>query len=267
MKELEIQVQGRQYSGMDQKEHSQETMVAIYPQTEELENDMISRPKLVWIGYTVVNALIAMTASLHIAEELQFRCRISSQYLSLCFYSLFLVIPIAAISLWLLNRKCRKNISRATDVYFGVSRVLFTMAWLVSCLPIALIIAIAQPWPLSLRQGPDTDYARQGFERFVGFAPPSSVTDIYYRSEFYPSQDIDGKLRFTCRDSTVVTQIIQQLQLQASGEDSWGVGSTNADWWGAKPSKKFFAGERRHRYCHLWYDPDSGIVLYTEFSR
>jgi len=230
---------------------------------------MISRPKAVHIGYSVVNAFIALTAVLYLWEVSRFRCRISDHGFPLCFYSMFLAIPVAAMVLWVLNRRCRKDHSRTTRVYFGVSRVLFALVWLASCVPVAIFVAIAQPWPLSLRHGPDTDYARQGFEKLIGMPPPVSVSAIYYRAD-EGWLDSGYRLRFTCHDPSVVTQIAQRLQLQESGESKAGLGSRDARWWSEKrqiKTLKCFARESPGAYYwYLWYDSRSGIVWYEEFS-
>ena len=230
---------------------------------------MISRPKAVYIGYSVVNAFIALTALLYLWEVSSFRCRISDHGFPLCFYSLFLAIPVAAFVLWVMNRRCRKDHSRTTRVYFGVSRVLFALVWLASCAPVAIFVAIAQPWPLSLRQGPDTAYAKQGFEKLIGIPPPASVSAIYYRAD-EGWLDSGYRLRFTCHDPSVVIQIAQRLQLQESGEMKAGLGSRDVRWWSEKrqlKTLKCFAREKPGAYYwYLWYDPNSGIVWYEEFS-
>jgi hypothetical protein len=229
---------------------------------------MIARPKAVRIGYTVVNAFIALTALLYLWEVSRFRCRISDHGFPLCFFSLFLVIPVAAIALWVLNRRCRQEHSRATRVYLGASRALLALVWLASCIPIASFVMIIQPWPLSIRHGPDTQYSRQGFVTLVGFAPPPSVTDIYYRAD-EGFRDSSYRLRFRTSDSAVVTQVVTRLQLIETNNVQ-GLLSGSPKWWLERTQRKnllLYAREQSGKhYWYLWYDPVTGMVWYEEFS-
>ena len=230
---------------------------------------MISRSKAVRTGYTVVNAYIAVTALLYLWEVSPFRCRISDHGFPLCFDSLFLIIPVAAAGLWIGNRRCRKEHSRTTRLYFGASRILFALVWLASCAPIAFYVAIIQPWPLTLRHGPDTDYARRGFESLVGFAPPPSISNIYYRVD-EGFRDSGYRLRFRCNDGAVVTQVLTRLQLQPTNNPTMGLLSRSPKWWSEKTQRKEllqFAREQPGKYYwYLWYDPATGTVWYEEFS-
>ena len=230
---------------------------------------MISRPNAVRIGYTVINAYIAMTALLYLWEVSRFRCRISDHGFPLCFFSLFLIIPMATAALWMTNRKCRKEHSRAMRFYFGVSRMLFAVVWLASCVPITFYAAIIQPWPLTLRHGPDTDYARQGFERLIGFPPPASISNIYYRAD-EGFRDSGYRLRFRCYDGAIVTQVLTRLQLQQTNNPTMGLHSRSPKWWTERTQHKELLQYAREQpgkyYWYLWYDPVTETVWYEEFS-
>jgi hypothetical protein len=231
---------------------------------------MISRPKVVSIGYTVVNAYIALMGLLYLWEASRFRCRISDHGFPVCFFSMFLVIPIAAVALWMLNRRCRKEHGGATRLYFGISRALFSLLWLASCVPVSVFVAITQPWPLTLCHGPDTRYARAGFERLIGFAPPASVSEIYYRAD-EGFLDSGYRLRFRCNDNSVVTQMVARLQLQESNKPLPGLISQSPKWWSERMQRKRLLHYARERtgmsyHCYLWYDPVTGTVWYEEFS-
>lgn len=221
------------------------------------------------IGYTVVNVYIAMTVLMYLWEVSRFRCRISDHGFPLCFYSMFVVIPVAAVVLWMLNRRCRKEHGGATRVYLGISRVVFCLVWLASCVPVAVFAAITQPWPLTIRHGPDTSYAKTGFERLVGFAPPSSVSEIYYRADSgFP--DSEYRLRFRCNDSSVLTQMVARLQLKEVNKPMSGLFSQSPKWWSERMQRKHLLQYAREQpgayYWYLWYDPVTGTVWYEEFS-
>lgn len=82
------------------------------------------------------------------------------------------------------------------------------------------VVGTAEPWPLSLRQGPDTDFARRGFERQLGLAPPATVTDLYYRNEWGFGGDSIHSFRFRFEDPSVVRAIVAGQGLsEAETED------------------------------------------------
>ena len=230
---------------------------------------MISRSRLVTLGYTVVNAYIGLTFVLYLWEISRFRCHISDYGFPICFYSLFVVIPLASMILWVSNRNIRKIHRTSTRVYFGISRLIFVLAWLLSCVPIAFWTMIIQPWPFTLRHGPDTDYARKGFERIIGFDPPASISNIYYRADD-GFLDSGYRLRFRCNDGAVVTQVLTRLELQQTNNPTMGTLSMSPKWWSERMQHKELLQYARIQpgkyYWYLWYDPDTGTVWYEEFS-
>ena len=45
------------------------------------------------------------------------------------------------------------------DRWVWVSRLLTSLSWVISAVVIALAVAVFQPWPISLREGPDTEWS------------------------------------------------------------------------------------------------------------
>jgi hypothetical protein len=229
---------------------------------------MIARVKWVQTGYTVVNLCIAAAALLCFLETSRFHSRLSDHGAPFMVTALFFLIPLAAVVLWVLNRPCRIAHSRPQRAYLIVSRVVWFGTWLFSCLPVVLWVAVTQPWPLTLRHGPDTNYSRQGFSRHMGFPPPASVSGIYYRAD-EGWLDSAYHLRFTCQDRDLVTQVVARLQLQETNKATMGLLSKSPDWWDEKARRKglrAFAREPGGYYWYLWYDPVTGTVWYEEFS-
>ncbi len=102
------------------------------------------------------------------------------------------------------------------DRLIWVSRLLTSFSWVTSAAVIALAVAVFQPWPLSLREGPDTEWSRSGFEATFGFVAPGSVTELYYRKfSFRRSEEVYVKFRF--REPAVVDEIMESLRLEESG--------------------------------------------------
>jgi len=61
----------------------------------------------------------------------------------------------------------------------------------------AFYVALLEPWPLSLRQGPDTNYARSCFERHLEEVPSPTVVEVYCREEWGPHGDSIYSIRFS----------------------------------------------------------------------
>ena len=99
------------------------------------------------------------------------------------------------------------------DRWVWVSRLLTSLSWVISAVVIALAVAVFQPWPFSLREGPDTEWSRSGFETTFGFPAPESVTELYYRKfSFWQSQEVYVKFQY--RDPAVVDEIMKSLQIE-----------------------------------------------------
>lgn len=229
---------------------------------------MTPRPKLVRIGYWFVTAYVAFTALMLFLENTRLRSSFTDHASPFCLISLFVVIPIAIIGLFLLNRKFRKEHTKRQRVFMHAARTLFFVAWLFSCFPIVFLAGLMQPWPLTLLHGPDTGYARGGFTTHTGFAPPSSVSRIYYRTD-------DGwldehyRLRFHTGVPEVVQQIVRYHNLKDVQEQKMMLFSYRGPkWWKEKQGKKdlrcYFRENSGSYYCYLWYDPHTGTVWYEE---
>ena len=93
------------------------------------------------------------------------------------------------------------------------SRLITHVSWAGSAAVIVVALAAFQPWPFSLREGPDTDWAREGFEQTFGFAAPASVEKLYCRRvSFWQSRQVYSK--FTYTDPGVAERILDKLQLK-----------------------------------------------------
>ena len=68
------------------------------------------------------------------------------------------------------------------DRWVWFSRLLTSLSWVISAVVIALALAVFQPWSFSLREGPDTEWSRSGFETTFGFPAAESETELYYRT-------------------------------------------------------------------------------------
>ena len=93
------------------------------------------------------------------------------------------------------------------------SRLITHVSWAGSAAVIVIALAAFQPWPLSLREGPDTAWAPEGFEQTFGFAAPASAEKLYCRRvSFWQSKEV--YVKFTCSTPEVAEQILNKLQME-----------------------------------------------------
>jgi hypothetical protein len=77
-------------------------------------------------------------------------------------------------------------------------------------------------------RGPDTAYARAGFESRFGFSPPASVTNVFY---YDPPGWLGGvwRVQFQCSDAQVILRIVVRLNLRPTTEPEIGVITTSGE--------------------------------------
>jgi hypothetical protein len=113
--------------------------------------------------------------------------------------------------------------------------------------------ALFEPWPFSLRQGPDTAFSRACFADLAGGTPPEDVTGIYCRREWGFGGDDILSIRFAYRRAETIEAIVTTFQrVPASGRDEVRYLS-GPGWWPAKDMLQ--AGEvYQRRRAFLWVD-------------
>jgi len=203
-------------------------------------------------------------------ESTPLSSRFTDHVAPFCLMSLFAIIPVAGLALLILNRNCRQEHTKGQRAFMHATRALCAIGWLFSCFPVVLIVGITQPWPLTLRHGPDTGYARDGFAKHTGFPPPSSVSEIYYRMD-EGWMDVGYRLRFRASSPEVVQRVIAHHDMTRADKMKMGLFSSRApNWWREKRGKKglecYFREQPGSYYWYLWYDPQTGVVWYEEFS-
>lgn len=116
---------------------------------------------------------------------------------------------------------------------------------------------------------PDTSANRAGFERHVGFAPPSDVTDIYYFADELGA-DVLYQLSFVAAPETV-ERIVAALDLEASTPQVDGaLLAYDFDWWDTdalEESDLYWKSNVEEDYWWmLWYHAETQRVYYLEYS-
>jgi hypothetical protein len=169
-----------------------------------------------------------------------------------------------------MDRKDKGPMSAGRKTYFALSKLFLSISWLPSLIPIVFFTAIFEPWPLSLRQGPDTAFAQHRFEKVFGFTPPPSVTELYCQEswEFGDGNFYRFKFRFT--DDAAVHKIIETLRLEPVPESetsaSWMTEGSPPSWWPKAGSLKYQEVYRAGKSkAGLWVDRESRIAYYRSW--
>ena len=198
---------------------------------------------------------------------------------------LFVLIPLGLAGVLLLTFLARRRSSKGRRIYVAASSLFLVGAWLFTANPMIVLIRLWQPWPLSLKQGPDTDYARDEFRRAFGFEVPPSVSAVHARRVAIMGEWTQH-VRFSFDDPMLVEDIVERFDLvRITEEDRSGslvgfvrVRSAPASWWPVArvnaaevvyvdPDTLAFArgepqGTRVSRI--LWLDATGRTVFYKE---
>lgn len=198
---------------------------------------------------------------------------------------LFVLIPLGLAGVMLLTFMTRQRSSKGRRIYVTASSLFLVGAWIFTANPAIVLIGLWQPWPLSLKQGPDTDYARDEFRRAFGFEVPPSVSGVHARRVAIMGEWTQH-IRFSFEGTQVVEDIVERLELARVTEDERSgslagfvrVSNAPASWWPAArvngaavvyvdPGTLAFArgepkGTRLSRI--LWLDAAGWTVFYKE---
>jgi hypothetical protein len=175
---------------------------------------------------------------------------------------LFFVIPIGLVLLARLRRGERaRGVARAARA--GV--VLFlVLSWVPAASFAAWVAALVPLWPFTLREGPDTASAREGFRVVFGEEPPAAVHDLYYRVD--GPRDPTFFLRAEGVERHLVERAVARLLLEESPATvpTASAGERVPSWW---PTVAPIAAEAFARDSEgLWYDGRTALVLYRRVT-
>jgi hypothetical protein len=216
--------------------------------------------RAVW-AYTALNASVAL---LWLAAALGRSSGLRPEETGLF---LLVGIPLGGSVIWVLRRKQPAPLSRAARTYVIASKVGLTLAWIPVGLYAAFVtmlwVALAEPWPLSLRQGPDTRHAREVFAARFGFPAPPSVRRLYARHEWAGFGEHVTSVTFEWTDEQVIRDIVSTLSLETVPQDGVTAlhGWPGPPWWPTR-GELSLADEAYRRpgkpdaqvFMHLWID-------------
>jgi len=145
---------------------------------------MKTRPQLVRSGYKMLFAYSAFTV---IAMLVWWKVQPPPCHIyvidnagPICLISSFVVIPLVGLSLFFINRKCRKEHSLRQRMHIISVCIISLAVWIVSCIPAVFLIGAYQPWPINLLIGHST-MTRLKERGFI----PNNATQIVVRDSHY----------------------------------------------------------------------------------
>jgi hypothetical protein len=231
-----------------------------------ITRETIAARTVVWI-YTALAAAAIFVAAFIVAERVPALSSPISDYGALYgLLFLFVAVPFGVVVAWAVGRRRTPEPARR---YARRLRWLLVPAWLVSAAPVAFFALLIEPWPLSLRQGPDTEFARGCLARhFGGEALP--VSGVYCRVDSGWG-DRSTFLRFAFSDPFLPSRLVARRQLVSPAEGTTGlrgyIGGGPGWWDGAR------IGELTEIYVRrqggvltliLWVDRASATVYYRD---
>lgn len=160
----------------------------------------------------------------------------------LCPIVVFL-LPLLALLMWIFRKIRGIRYTGKLRRYFLGFRIAAITGWCISLLPGlfwgAILFHIFEPWPFSLRQGPDTAYAEAGLNTVLGFRPETEISQIYYKG--YEIRDFDRYLRFSACSKALEDKIVLALKKEQSGKKppSFHLNS-RLPWWFTAPEAAAF---------------------------
>jgi hypothetical protein len=238
--------------------------------------DLVDKSKLVFRLYTILNLLAALVWILIFVERTsRTRNPISDIGVPIGLISLFFLVPLSAVSIWLLTRRRKEPIPRSWATYFLLSKIFLFLSWLPSWIPMIFVagivsLGVSHTWPFSLSEGPDTRFAQRCFERHFGLARPPSVKEIYCRESWEFGDGNTYRIRFHFTDDAVVEHIVKTFGLEPLANDeahaSWVREASPPSWWPSPDLVRYQVAYRRGRSSvRLWVDREGRLMYYRSW--
>lgn len=172
---------------------------------------MTSRASIVRRLYWLLAGYVTLTGFLNVLSHTIFGTRTMREIAVPAMYSWVVIIPLALIAIWFVNREVRREHTNRQRTLMRVSWLPLWTLWLYSGLGYTLYVMANEPWPFNYHHGPDTEYAKKGFEFHVGIPAPPSVSQVHFTSLGWMERH--DKLRFRVTDPEVVAQLVDNQEL------------------------------------------------------
>lgn len=242
---------------------------------------------------TGLNLLVGTVLVLWALEKISAtRYLVSDGLLVVLLLVTFLAVPPALGAFIWFGRRSALTLSSRLRLYTRLSLGFVSVGWLLIALPAlfwgAIFLRAWEPWPLSLRQGPDTAYAKDGFEQLFGHPTSESLSSLYFYS--FNVRDATYYVRFDYDDPAVIDTISQSRDLvrapaEARADTRFDLRASDSHlgWWppdrinetqtiyvdratGDKIAGRIPWNSPVGRTRLLWVDEESGTAFYRELE-
>lgn len=145
-----------------------------------------------------------------------------------------------------------------------------TSSWLGRALLVIIVIVASSAGCTRYdAETPDTDINRTAFHHYIGFAPPDSVTDLYFYADELGA-DVNYQFGFSADQATIDT-IIEDLALTTEELPYSGINfARDFDWWISDEIDELplysRTNEKGDYHFRFWYDAETGRAYYLEYS-
>lgn len=136
---------------------------------------------------------------------------------------------------------------------------------------LVVYVALVEPWPFSLRQGPDTDYAREVVHRYFGTTPPEGIQRLYAWDSWAGPGESILYLKFRFDDEKVLHRFLTpdsfwRLERLSDKEMARLTTFRGPSWWPPDAELRRFPRAYRRGNAVVWVDP-SGRLAYLQDAR
>lgn len=179
-------------------------------------------------------------------------------------YFMLVAAVLAVVVGILVGRRCSgKTMPMRLTIAAASAGATFVGCW--ALLIGALLSYLFEPWPLSLRQGPDTDYALGCLRKHLDVTE-AAVASVYCREEWGFGGDTVYSIRFGFADADQISRIVDKRQLVPFAlKDGRPRYISAPRWW---PSERELAQLdlpfTRGGTEYLWVDPKSRTAFYQK---
>lgn len=190
----------------------------------------------------------------------------------LVFASATVAIPIVIVALWRW-RRARPAMRRGARTGLLAAMALLAVAWVPAAGLTTVLVLVEEPWPLSLRHGPDTAAARAIFRQRLGFEPPAAVTNLYAREVFAGPGEHVTSIAFAYLDDGVIDAVVAQASLVRVPDGDVGrLGAQQGPAWfpvegvlrQLREAYRQKESDRPDVFRHLWVDRANRRVYFQE---
>lgn len=223
---------------------------------------------------TALNAIAVVVWLMLLLERTAWgRSPVSDYGSAMGLVALFFIVPIGGAGAWWLRRRKPEPLSVWTRRYLRTSAVFLGLTWVVSCVPTVfwsglLIVGASHHWPLNIREGPDTAFAKERFQEHFGF-PPTGVGGLYCQRGWEFGDGNTYRMTFHFEDPAILEKVVRAAGLDPMQEGelaaSWVVESGPPHWWPGPGFSGYDLVFRRHAQPRLWVNGATQVAYYRSW--